>query len=272
MKKTILASAISACLLASSLSVYAANENRPDKPNQGKPEQANTQAAQGGHKGQSSKKVKPGSLAKVIHTNRQVYYIGDTMDIRVVVPRAFKAAWEGDADTHLVLYGPGDITIATPVTFGGENDTFKPGRSVQVVTIDTLDTTALSTGEYQLALVATEVGGDPLDLDTWYEGFRGLLSVSKVKFSDQALGEDEDDLDGDGEIDGDEDGDGFEDDTSEYDEDDAADEDDLDDDDDLGDDDDLSDDDDLGDDDDLDDDDDLGDDDDLDDDDDLGDD
>jgi hypothetical protein len=45
-------------------------------------------------------------------------------------------------------------------------------------------------------------------LEDWYNGFQGLVAVSKISF---AMSESDEDVNGDGEVDNDGDGDGFDD-------------------------------------------------------------
>lgn len=146
---------------------------------------------------------RPGGGSGLIVPNRHVYYPGDTLQVRVVYPRSLTAIWSGDAESHIVINVPGDASFSVPLT------TDTPDSVVSLVELTDLDTSVLSPGDYQLGLVLTNPGGDPLNLGDWYQGFRGLLSIERVRFSDVAPGEDPDDLDGDGELDDDADGDGF---------------------------------------------------------------
>lgn len=142
----------------------------------------------------------PGTGRGVLSVNRHVYYIGDTLQVRVVYPRSLSAVWNGTAEGHVVIYIPQGqaLTVALPAQTA---DT-----PVSVIDLTGLDTSVLTPGDYQVALVLTTPGGNPLDVNSWYNGFRGLLSVERVRFS---AGTTSSDADGDGEFDDDTDGDGF---------------------------------------------------------------
>jgi hypothetical protein len=142
----------------------------------------------------------PGTSRGLLSVNRHVYYIGDTIQVRVVYPRSLTAVWNGSAEGHVVIYIPQGQAISAPLP-AQTADT-----PVSVLDLTELDTSVLAAGDYQLALVLTVPGGNPLDVNTWYNGFRGLLSIERLRFS---AGTTSSDADGDGEFDDDADGDGF---------------------------------------------------------------
>jgi hypothetical protein len=142
----------------------------------------------------------PGTSRGVLSVNRHVYYVGDTLQVRVVYPRSLSAVWNGSAEGHVVIYIPEGQAISVPLP-AQTADT-----PVSVVDLTDLDTSVLTPGDYQLALVLTVPGGNPLDVNNWYNGFRGLLSIERVRFSAGATSSD---ADGDGEFDDDTDNDGF---------------------------------------------------------------
>lgn len=76
--------------------------------------------------------------------------------------------------------------------------------------IDAVDVSALPAGTYQIGLVLTNPGGDPLNINDWYRGLLGLEHLIGLTVADEALAADSN---GDGEVDNDADGDGFSDDT-----------------------------------------------------------
>ena len=71
---------------------------------------------------------------------------------------------------------------------------------------------ALPAGTYQLGLILTNPGGDPLVINDWFKGLLGLIDIVGLTVSDEALPFDED---MDGQVDDDTDEDGFSDDDSE---------------------------------------------------------
>lgn len=148
---------------------------------------------------------KPGARGGGFLPSKHVYYPGDTLQIRVVIPRSLKGVWNGEAEAHLVVYAPagenGETTVlSAPLILE------TPDKPQMMIEVKDLDTSKLLPGEYQLGLVLTIPEGDPLALADWYEGLKGLIGVARVKFS---AGPDEEDPDGDGTVEGDEDGDGY---------------------------------------------------------------
>ncbi len=91
----------------------------------------------------------------------------------------------------------------------------------QLFAIDAVDVSTLPAGTYQLGLILTNPGGDPLVINDWYNGLLGLIDVVGLTVADEAVDFDED---GDGEVDDDSDGDGFSDDEEDSSEDDSSEE------------------------------------------------
>lgn len=142
----------------------------------------------------------PGTGRGLVSLNRHIYYVGDTIQIRVVYPRSLSAIWNGTAEGHVVMYIPGGQAITVPLPAQ------TPDSPVSLIELADLDTSVLTPGDYQLALVLTNPGGNPLNISDWYNGFRGLLSIERLRFSATATSSD---ADGDGEFDNDTDSDGF---------------------------------------------------------------
>ncbi|GAB6039479.1 hypothetical protein [Endothiovibrio diazotrophicus] len=184
---------LAAATLAATLSLPAVAA-RPDDTGGG---QSN---ADHGNSANAHAQGSPGSGRGLIVPSRHVYYPGDTLQVRVVYPSSLTAIWNGEAESYIVIHVPGGAAIPVPLT----SDI--PDSVVSLVELTDLDTSQLTPGDYQLGLVLTVPGGDPLNIDDWYQGFRGLLSVERVRFSETT---DPADADGDGEFDNDSDGDGF---------------------------------------------------------------
>ncbi len=87
--------------------------------------------------------------------------------------------------------------------------------AVNLFSLAEVDVSILPAGTYQLGLILTNPGGDPLNINDWYEGLLGLIDVVGLTISDSQL---DFDADGDGEVDDDLDGDGFSDSTEDEDE------------------------------------------------------
>ena len=78
--------------------------------------------------------------------------------------------------------------------------------AVNLFSLEEVDVSVLPAGTYQLGLILTNPGGDPLNINDWYKGLLGLIDVVGLTISDSQL---DFDADGDGEVDDDLDGDGF---------------------------------------------------------------
>lgn len=132
---------------------------------------------------------KPCSYNGLIQLNQQVYYSGDKLALSLVLPEELKALLREDAEAHILVYFPdGQIEPFSVVT---------DGQLLEA----TIESSALAAGNYQLALVFTQAGGDAIQIKDWYNGFAGLISFNQLKISDQMPGGVPEDNDGDSVID-----------------------------------------------------------------------
>lgn len=145
--------------------------------------------------------LKPGARSGLIKTNRQVLYRGDSLELEIVLPHSLRAFWSGDADAH-VVFGDPDGNLFYGTVNAEALDSKNPRMSLIIEGPDL----ELPEGNYQVAIILTVPGGDPLELTEWYDGFQGLVAVSRIRIAGEG---DQEDLDGDGTVDGDEDGDGY---------------------------------------------------------------
>ena len=138
-----------------------------------------------------------------IVTRRIVHYTGDPLEISLRFWRGSRFVRQGDVDAYVVIFTPDleEEAIVVPVSneasIAGEHRLFR---------IDQVDVSALPVGWYQMGLVLTEPGGNPLDLNQWHNGLRGLLQTIGIVVTDEWVGYDKD---GDGNVDDDTNGDGF---------------------------------------------------------------
>lgn len=139
---------------------------------------------------------KPGSLKDLIKPNQYVYYGGDTIKIELQIPCSLKAL-AAKVDAYILVYTPEGELIPTLVDI----NTDKPYKFLEMPNLE-----VLAKGDYHLAFLLTQVGGNPFNVNEWYHGFEGLLSFMRIKIAHKT---DEEDQDHDGMIDGDFDGDGF---------------------------------------------------------------
>ena len=132
---------------------------------------------------------KPCSYNGLIQLNQQIYYSEDKLELSIVLPEELKVLLREDAEAHILVYFPdGQIEPFSVVTDGPLLEA-------------TIESAALAAGNYQLALVFTQAGGDAVKIKDWYNGFAGLISFNQLKISAQLPGADQEDNDGDGLID-----------------------------------------------------------------------
>jgi len=133
--------------------------------------------------------TQPCSYEGLIQFNQQVYYSGNKLEINLGIPDQLKALLKADAEAHILVYFP-----------QGEIEAFPVANEGQLLEA-TIESTAVMTGNYQLALVFTQRGGDALRLRDWYNGFAGLTSFGRLKISSGMPGSEASDVDGDGLLD-----------------------------------------------------------------------
>ena len=201
-----------------------------------------TAAAQGNSAGKGNGKNKnvgvgnaSDGIAASIITDKDIFYTGDPLAISLRFTRGADLVTSGEVDAYVVIFAPkladssdpstetdtdsGDATAAdTQAALGALDDAVILPVSDQASSdkkklfeLEAVDVSALPAGTYQLGLILTNPGGDPLIINDWFNGLLGLIDIVGLTVSDEALPFDED---GDGEIDDDDDGDGFSDDTA----------------------------------------------------------
>lgn len=163
-----------------------------------------------------------GIMGSVI-TNKHVYYTGDPLEISLRFARGAELITDGVADAYVVIFPP-----AAEPTDTGEADSGESAGSLadavvlpvsnvasedahKLFELGAVDVGSLPAGTYQLGLILTNPGGDPLIINDWYRGLLGLVNVVGLTVTDEAV---DFDADGDGEVDDDADGDGLSDDTT----------------------------------------------------------
>jgi len=197
-----------------------------------------------------------GIMARII-TDRDIFYTGDPLAISVVFPRGAERITSGAADAYVVVFAPApeaddsdddstddssddssDDSTGDDASDDSSGDDGTAGTDTVLTdaivlpvssdasadetvlfSIDAVDVSALPAGTYQLGLILTNPGGDPLVINDWYGGLLGLEHVRGLTVASEAV---EFDADGDGEVDDDSDDDGFSDDEDEEDEEDEG--------------------------------------------------
>jgi len=144
----------------------------------------------------------PSCTKNLIVTNKQVYYQGDPLQVYLKFPKSLTAVINGEADAYMLIAPPAGDIIVAPVAMNPEDIWYK------FLELADLDTSQFAVGNYQLAVVLTQPGGDPLVLADWYRGLKGLISTKRIKMW-AGYSYDAEDEDGDGQIDGDWNGDGY---------------------------------------------------------------
>lgn len=127
----------------------------------------------------------------LITVDKNIFYPTDTLEVGVMIPESAAAFWDEDAQAY-ILIRLSDGTLMTPflITVTGQT----PDEAQTFVTLD-LSESPLSEGEYQIALVLVNDGGDPAELTDWYDGFRGLIGATHFQVRSDC-GEDDEDCDG----------------------------------------------------------------------------
>lgn len=159
-------------------------------------------AAPGKNKNLGHNNASDGVMA-IIQANRHIFYSGDPLEIGVRFPRGADLVTSGEVDAHLLIFKPDAETTVLPIS----DEASENQRNL--FEIGAVDVETLPEGVYQLGVVITVPDGDPLNMDDWFNGLLGLLTVQGLTVSEDSL---EVDMDGDGFVDDDADGDGFEDD------------------------------------------------------------
>jgi hypothetical protein len=168
-----------------------------------------------------------------------IYYTGDPLEISLRFQRGSEHVAAGDMDAYVVIFAPDteetDGTESDPDTDTTDDqdsdsgtdaaaDSDSPALTDAIVLpvnneaseeltklfeLGAVDVGTLAAGTYQLGLILTNPGGDPLNINDWYNGLLGLEHVVGLTITDEAV---DFDSDGDGHVDDDADGDGFSDD------------------------------------------------------------
>lgn len=233
MHSTALALAISLLLLVLTQGVQAQGNSE----GKGKGNSASAAASQGNGKGKN-KNVGVGNasdgIAGSIITSKDIFYTGNPLDISLRFARGAELITDGEVDAYVVVFPPAAPVEEEeePVEVEEETDTdatedeaepvsetnalsdpvvlpvsnIASADSAKLFEIEAVDVSTLPAGTYQLGLILTNPGGDPLMISDWYRGLLGLIDIVGLTVSDEAVDFDQD---GDGEVDDDEDGDGF---------------------------------------------------------------
>ena len=174
-----------------------------------------------------------------VSTNRGVVYTGDPLEISVQFPRGAELITEGSVDAFVVIFAPtvtdedgsestddgttteadttSDTDAGSDSTSGGTSAALSDPIVVPVsdsastdvhklFELEQVDLSTLAGGTYQIGLILTNPGGDPLVIRDWYTGLLGMIDVVGVTITDEAVDFDQD---GDGVVDDDADGDGL---------------------------------------------------------------
>jgi len=203
---------------------------------------AQSASAQGNSSGKGNGKNKnvgvgnasDGISARII-TDKDIFYTGDPLSISLRFSRGADLVSGGEVDAYVVVFAPvDDIDDSSDTDNDDSNDTEDSTAAdtaaalnalsdavvlpvsdqasldeQKLFGLDAVDVSTLPAGTYQLGLVLTNPGGDPLVINDWFKGLLGLIDIVGLTVSDEALAAD---ADGDGEIDDDHDDDGFSDD------------------------------------------------------------
>lgn len=144
----------------------------------------------------------------LLSTGKGIVYTGQSLEISLRFPRGSDLIDSGEVDAFVVIFTPDASAEPVVVPVGA----IASPTSAKLFEVAEVDISTLPAGQYQLGLILTIPGGDPLNISEWHDGLLGMIDVKGLTISDEALTEDED---GDGHFDDDADGDGFHDDDEE---------------------------------------------------------
>jgi hypothetical protein len=146
----------------------------------------------------------PGARSGLIQTNQHIYCLNTDspadLSIAVVFPKNLDPVWTGQADAWLVIWMPGGTddnggtAWLTAKLTGSESllGSDPPNKPRNLITIPGDQLSLLPPGDYQMGLILTKIPAvteeptkpavleDPTQLDQWYGGFSGLVSVSRI--------------------------------------------------------------------------------------------
>ena len=135
-----------------------------------------------------------------LETRQHIYYPGDTLDVRVSFEGETELLASQGVDIYLVIQDSTQNSTVIAI------DNYQDFASMRMFYLEDVSPQTLPEGVYQLALILTRPGGDPLSINDWYNGFAGLLDTDSIRSSESSL---DNDFDQDGEYDDDYDRDGF---------------------------------------------------------------
>ena len=190
---------------------------------------ANANANSNGNGHGKNKNVGVGNASNGIKgrivTEKGIYYTGQSVEIGIRFPRGSELITEGSIDAFVVIFAPvidnddSDSDTATDSSVDALSDAVvlpvsdvASEDTVKLFDVEAVDVDTLAAGTYQVGLILTNPGGDPLSINDWYTGLLGLIDIVGITITDEAV---DFDADGDGQVDDDADGDGFSDATDE---------------------------------------------------------
>ena len=173
-------------------------------------------------------------ISASIVTDKDIFYTGDPLSISIRFNRGAELVSGGEVDAYLIVFAPSvddstaedseDIDTETDDSTAVDTEASLDALSDAIILpvsdqassdeqklfeLEAVDVSTLPAGTYQLGLILTNPGGDPLVINDWFKGLLGLIDIVGLTVSDEALSFDED---GDGQVDDDDDDDGFSDD------------------------------------------------------------
>lgn len=146
--------------------------------------------------------------AGYVQTGKTIHYPGDKFVLKAVVPKSLKDVWAGKATVHMVITMPGELgALSVPVPTPASEQATQGDKPRQVIELPPQTMETLPAGDYQMAMIVTKVGGDPLNVKDWYGGLKAMLGVKRVKIAATPI--DPEDPNQTGNVTGDSDGDGY---------------------------------------------------------------
>lgn len=134
-----------------------------------------------------------------ISSIKHIYYPGDTIDIRVNVGGNTQLLASQAVDIYLGIVTPNGVPVFQKV------QDYQTLNSQRLFYMENITSSVVNPGTYNLAVIATKPGGNPANVEDWYNGFAGMLDSEAVLYSSASVAGDSD-LDGNWDNDFDRDG------------------------------------------------------------------
>ena len=120
----------------------------------------------------------------IIKADKRFYNEGDSVNVSVKFSRGSELLANEIVDAYIVVLAPD----SAPQVFRVDPDIGPKER--RFVGFEFIAGQEFPAGKYQLGIILTVPGGNPMDLGDWYNGFRGAKSVASFTVDGDSVSED----------------------------------------------------------------------------------